>query len=99
MHLLPTVHMTSTSDVMHHTTSLWEAVSKINVDDDLEFEADNDDLFGSTLRLFDDRMPTETNAEMEDTTLKANKYYISNEFRAFHKRYMHLFPLFSGIML
>ena len=60
---------------------------------------DNDDLFGSTLcqespftRLFDDCMPTETNAEMEDTTLKANKYYIANKFRAFHTRYMHLFP-------
>ena len=32
----PQCHMTS--DGMHHTTRLWEAVSKINVDDDLEFE-------------------------------------------------------------
>lgn len=62
-------------------------------------------LFGNTLRkespftkIFDACMPTnEPDGKQKNYPL--NTYYLENIFLTFHKRYMHLFPLFSGIML
>jgi hypothetical protein len=48
-------------------------------------------------------LPTDLDNEDVETREKKqnklNKYCMGKAFKAFHQRYMHLFPIFSGIML
>ncbi len=44
-------------------------------------------------------MPTDMTDGMQGEENILNAYYLKNVLMIFHKRYMHLLPLFSGILL
>jgi len=100
-----------TQKVQHRIIKLRYLVENVLDGEETVLHRDRDSyqdvhLFGSTLRkespftdIFEIYMPTDMTDGMQGEENILNAYYLKNVFMIFHKRYMHLLPLFSGILL
>ena len=99
----------NTEDVRNSLQHLNVCIADVDLEeemDDIDLQIEVDEKFGKTLRdvspftsIFDKIL-----AEVKDKTSctessTINEYYMCEAFQVFHNRYMHLIPLFSGILL